>query len=254
MVEGRIVQGVVVGDGSDIGGGASIMGTLSGGGTDARQHRRALPARGQRRHRHRLGDDCVVEAGLYVTAGTKVTLDRTAGSSRPRELSGASGLLLPPQLRERRGSRRARAPARASSSTAPCMPTPEHAARLHAPHRPSAPAAAGAAVPAVARPARRGRRRRLPRRQGRGHATSAPPSCQATALGRSETFTPEQTANAATIAGVAVQRGLPARAATIAHRDGDPGVQAAQHRLRRPRLPRPVPAAAEPGLGHRRSR
>ena len=52
MVEGRISAGVVVGDGSDIGGGASIMGTLSGGGTRGHQHRRALPARRQRRHRH----------------------------------------------------------------------------------------------------------------------------------------------------------------------------------------------------------
>ena len=74
MVEGRISQGVVVGDGSDIGGGASIMGTLSGGG----RHRVSI---GQ----HSLlganagigislGDDCVVEAGLYVTAGTKIGL------------------------------------------------------------------------------------------------------------------------------------------------------------------------------------
>ena len=55
MVEGRVSQGVVVGNGSDIGGGASIMGTLSGGGIS-------------------LGDNCVVEAGLYVTAGTKVTI------------------------------------------------------------------------------------------------------------------------------------------------------------------------------------
>ena len=52
MVEGRISAGVVVGDGSDIGGGASIMGTLSGGGKEVDPHRRALPARRQRRHRH----------------------------------------------------------------------------------------------------------------------------------------------------------------------------------------------------------
>ena len=58
MVEGRVSQGVVVGNGSDIGGGASIMGTLSGGG----------------KLKNSLGDNCVVEAGLYVTAGTKVTI------------------------------------------------------------------------------------------------------------------------------------------------------------------------------------
>ena len=52
MVEGRISAGVVVGDGSDIGGGASIMGTLSGGGKEVVTHRRALPDRRERRHRH----------------------------------------------------------------------------------------------------------------------------------------------------------------------------------------------------------
>jgi len=74
MVEGRISQGVVVGDGSDIGGGASIMGTLSGGGTQrvvigARALLGANAGVGIS-----LGDDSVIEAGLYVTAGTKVTL------------------------------------------------------------------------------------------------------------------------------------------------------------------------------------
>ncbi|MFC4241897.1 2,3,4,5-tetrahydropyridine-2,6-dicarboxylate N-succinyltransferase [Gryllotalpicola reticulitermitis] len=74
MVEGRISQGVVVGDGADIGGGASIMGTLSGGGTE----RVAIGSRALLGANAgigiSLGDDSVVEAGLYVTAGTKVTL------------------------------------------------------------------------------------------------------------------------------------------------------------------------------------
>ncbi len=52
MVEGRISAGVVAGDGTDVGGGASIMGTLSGGGKARHLHRPALPARRQRRHRH----------------------------------------------------------------------------------------------------------------------------------------------------------------------------------------------------------
>lgn len=74
MVEGRISQGVVVGDGSDIGGGASIMGTLSGGGklTNSIGEHSLLGANAG--IGISLGDDCVVEAGLYVTAGTKVTL------------------------------------------------------------------------------------------------------------------------------------------------------------------------------------
>src|SRR5690606_12146789 len=74
MVEGRISQGVVVGDGSDVGGGASVMGTLSGGGT----HRVSIGERTLLGANSgigiSLGDDCVVEAGLYVTAGTKVVL------------------------------------------------------------------------------------------------------------------------------------------------------------------------------------
>lgn len=101
MVEGRISQGVVVGDGSDIGGGASIMGTLSGGGS----HRIAIGARtllgANAGIGISLGDDCVVEAGLYVTAGTKVVLADeapAADGSRPTvkgaALSGRDGLLF----------------------------------------------------------------------------------------------------------------------------------------------------------------
>jgi 2,3,4,5-tetrahydropyridine-2-carboxylate N-succinyltransferase len=93
MVEGRIVQGVVVGDGSDIGAGASIMGTLSGGGTERVRigERCLVGANGG--IGIALGDDCVVEAGLYVTAGTKVTLpDGTV--VKARELSGSSNILF----------------------------------------------------------------------------------------------------------------------------------------------------------------
>ena len=93
MVEGRIVQGVVVDDGSDIGGGASIMGTLSGGGTErVRVGKRCLLG-AQSGLGIALGDDCVVEAGLYLTAGTKVT--RPDGSVvKARELSGRDNLLF----------------------------------------------------------------------------------------------------------------------------------------------------------------
>jgi 2,3,4,5-tetrahydropyridine-2-carboxylate N-succinyltransferase len=93
MVEGRISQGVVVGDDADIGGGASIMGTLSGGGTEVISigARCLIGANGG--VGISLGDDCVVEAGLYVTAGTKVTLPD--GSVRKAvELSGRSDLLF----------------------------------------------------------------------------------------------------------------------------------------------------------------
>jgi 2,3,4,5-tetrahydropyridine-2-carboxylate N-succinyltransferase len=93
MVEGRISAGVVVGDGSDIGGGASIMGTLSGGGKEvvAIGERCLLGANAG--VGISLGDDCVVEAGLYVTAGTRVqTPDGEV--VKAGELSGASGLLF----------------------------------------------------------------------------------------------------------------------------------------------------------------
>ena len=93
MVEGRIVASVVVDDGSDIGAGASIMGTLSGGGTRVVSigKRCLLGANGGTGIS--LGDDCVVEAGLYVTAGTKVTLP-DGGVVKARDLSGQPGLLF----------------------------------------------------------------------------------------------------------------------------------------------------------------
>ncbi len=96
MVEGRISQGVVVGDGSDVGGGASIMGTLSGGGTErvAIGERALLGANSG--IGISIGDDSVVEAGLYVTAGTKVTLLLPAGprTVKALELSGVPGILF----------------------------------------------------------------------------------------------------------------------------------------------------------------
>lgn len=101
MVEGRISQGVVVGDGSDVGGGASIMGTLSGGG----EHRVSIGRRtllgANAGIGISLGDDCIVEAGLYVTAGTKVALagepprhDGTRPTVKAAELSGQNGILF----------------------------------------------------------------------------------------------------------------------------------------------------------------
>lgn len=92
MVEGRISAGVVVGDGSDVGGGASIMGTLSGGGKEVISigERCLIGANGG--VGISLGDDSVVEAGLYVTAGTKVLVD--GKSMKAAELSGISGVLF----------------------------------------------------------------------------------------------------------------------------------------------------------------
>jgi 2,3,4,5-tetrahydropyridine-2-carboxylate N-succinyltransferase len=94
MVEGRISAGVVVGDGSDVGGGASIMGTLSGGGTQVISIGQRCLLGANAGIGISLGDDCVVEAGLYVTAGTKLTLLPEGGAVKAVELSGASGLLF----------------------------------------------------------------------------------------------------------------------------------------------------------------
>jgi 2,3,4,5-tetrahydropyridine-2-carboxylate N-succinyltransferase len=93
MVEGRISAGVVVGDGTDIGGGASIMGTLSGGGTEQITIGRRCLLGAESGVGISLGDDCVVEAGLYVTAGTKVTMP-DGSITKAAALSGRSGLLF----------------------------------------------------------------------------------------------------------------------------------------------------------------
>ncbi|MEU0568084.1 2,3,4,5-tetrahydropyridine-2,6-dicarboxylate N-succinyltransferase [Nonomuraea sp. NPDC005983] len=93
MVEGRISAGVLVGDGSDVGGGASIMGTLSGGGKEVISIGERCLLGANAGVGISLGDDCVVEAGLYVTAGTKVSLP-DGRVVKARELSGSSGLLL----------------------------------------------------------------------------------------------------------------------------------------------------------------
>ena len=98
MVEGRISAGVVVGDGSDVGGGASIMGTLSGGGKAVISVGRRCLIGANAGIGISLGDDCVVEAGCYVTAGTKVhrRVERTASRRcvKAAELSGASNVLF----------------------------------------------------------------------------------------------------------------------------------------------------------------
>jgi len=97
MVEGRISAGVVVGDGSDVGGGASIMGTLSGGGTAVISVGRRCLLGANAGIGISLGDDCVVEAGCYVTAGTKVTvrdIDNKPKVIKAADLSGANNVLF----------------------------------------------------------------------------------------------------------------------------------------------------------------
>lgn len=93
MVEGRISAGVVVGAGTDIGGGASIMGTLSGGGKEVIRIGQGSLLGANSGIGISLGDNCVVEAGCYITAGAPVRLpDGT--TVKARELSGRDGLLF----------------------------------------------------------------------------------------------------------------------------------------------------------------
>ncbi len=98
MVEGRISAGVMVGPGSDLGGGCSTMGTLSGGGTEVISIGRDCLIGANAGLGFPLGDRCIVEAGLYVTAGTKVLLldkdNQVVGTRKARELSGKSDLLF----------------------------------------------------------------------------------------------------------------------------------------------------------------
>lgn len=95
MVEGRISQGVVVGDHTDVGGGASIMGTLSGGGKERVRLGERVLLGANAGVGISLGDDCVVEAGLYLTTGTRVTVvtDQESTVVKAADLSGTSNLL-----------------------------------------------------------------------------------------------------------------------------------------------------------------
>ena len=205
MVEGRISAGVVVGDGSDVGGGASIMGTLSGGGKEVISIGERCLIGANAGIGISLGDDCVVEAGCYVTAGTKVTL---------------------PDGDEPRWSRRSSCPApdnvlfRRNSVTGAVEAVPWQSRRHRAQRRP--------ARQLTARPrtlrrerswraARRrrsavvgGRRRRRGRRPGDGVVPARPPAERVHGDGRrphASTLDPEQAENAALIAAIAVRRG-----------------------------------------------
>lgn len=93
MVEGRISAGVVVGDGSDIGGGASIMGTLSGGGKEVITIGAHCLVGANAGVGISLGDNCIIEAGCYITGGSKITLP-DGNVVKGKELSGATGLLF----------------------------------------------------------------------------------------------------------------------------------------------------------------
>jgi 2,3,4,5-tetrahydropyridine-2-carboxylate N-succinyltransferase len=93
MVEGRISAGVIVGDGTDIGGGASIMGTLSGGGKEVISIGEKCLLGANSGTGISLGDNCVIEAGVYITASAKIKLP-DGDVVKAKTLSGASNLLF----------------------------------------------------------------------------------------------------------------------------------------------------------------
>ena len=122
MVEGRISQGVVVGDGSDVGGGASTMGTLSGGGTQRVSIGERSLLGAESGIGIALGDDCVVEAGLYVTAGSRVSVlipGEDRAWSRPPSFLG-SQTCCSAAIRSRVQSRFCRVPRTPWNSTMRC--------------------------------------------------------------------------------------------------------------------------------------
>ena len=98
MIEGRVSAGVFVDEGSDLGGGCSTMGTLSGGGNVVISVGKHCLIGANAGIGIALGDNCTVEAGLYITAGTKVTLldenDNSVKLIKARELNGQTGLLF----------------------------------------------------------------------------------------------------------------------------------------------------------------
>ena len=122
MVEGRISAGVVVDDGSDVGGGASIMGTLSGGGTEVISVGKRCLLGANSGLGISLGDDCVIEAGLYVTARHQGDHRRRPDGQGPRAVRRQQPA-VPAQFADPARSRWSSATAPASRSTRPCTPT-----------------------------------------------------------------------------------------------------------------------------------
>ena len=211
MVEGRISSGVVVGDGSDVGGGASIMGTLSGGGKEVISIGERCLLGANAGIGISLGDDCVVEAGCYVTAGTKVTLP----DGRVVKAAGAVGLrprAVPPQLRHGHDRGRPVEGAAGSSSTPSCTPTERAGALTGVPM--TRRLAVLLAVTALVFGAGAVY---LTLRDGSLPSLIAPvEECQAGRRATRWSWTWSSPANAALISAISVQRGMPARAATIA--------------------------------------
>ncbi len=208
MVEGRISAGVVVGEGSDVGGGASIMGTLSGGGKEVVSVGRRCLLGANAGIGISLGDDCVVEAGCYVTAGTKVTVlggDEAPGGQGRRAVRRQQRA-VPPQLhhRRRRGGAVGRSGHRAERRP-PCQLAPRRDVAAAGSSRRWPACSAWCSWPAASCSC-----------DGGIGPLPDPEGCTARVGGTVVDLSTEQAENATTIAAVAVRRGLPARAVSIA--------------------------------------
>ena len=203
MVEGRISAGVVVGDGSDVGGGASIMGTLSGGGKEVISIGERCLLGANSGIGISLGNDCVVEAGCYVTAGTKVTLVDERKDREGWRTLGCQQRAVSAQLRDgRRRSngmawRRDRAQRRLARQ------------RLSSMNRGTGYAVAFVAAVIVATGTA------VVLKQGVGPVPD-PEECRAEVGPTVSVISTEQAENAALIAAISVRRGMPPRAASIA--------------------------------------
>ena len=241
MVEGRISAGVVVGDGSDVGGGASIMGTLSGGGREQITVGRRCLIGANAGIGISLGDDCVVEAGTYITAGAKLTLPD--GSTRQ------GGIAFRPVraavLAQQRHRRPRGAPPRRRRSHAQRCPARQRLTDT-GPDDTSCPPRADRRGP----PRRRGRRRLRRARAVEQREDAA----QGRRLHGRGLRPRHQPGGGRVDDGRRGDAAIPARAGRGARPGRRPaGEQAAQPRARRrrSRLGRRAAAAAVAGLGHR---
>ena len=246
MVEGRISPGVVVGDGSDIGGGPSIMGTLSGGGKEVISIGERCLLGANSGIGISLGDDCVVEAGLLRHRWHQGHHQGQDGKPKVVKAARALGRQqrpVPPQLGDRRGRGRAVARRGHRAQRRRCTPTTDRAGA--APWESFRPLIVLPPSPPSASWRRRGRRLA----PGVGPLPDAE-GCRAEVGGRRVDLDTEQAENAALITAISV--GAVSRRARRLDRPrhGLPGVQAPQPRERRPGLARPLPAAALAGVGN----
>ena len=241
MVEGRISAGVVVDDGSDVGGGASIMGTLSGGGKERIRVGRRCLIGANAGIGISLGDDCVVEAGTYVTAGSKITMPDGSVVKASDAVRTAGPAVLAQQRHRWPGGQAAHRGRRRTQRSAARQRLIQNDLM---PNRARRGLFVVIVVVVVAVVGALGLR-------ALWNAATSSDLFSGCTVG-SYSLTTDQAAIASTMVGVATRRNLPERAAVLALAAGTAGEQAAESadQLGRPRLGGRAAAAAVAGLGH----